>query len=156
MSFQCSRCGADVKDENGVLISGKYYGRDCAATILGLNELPIWFKAGDWEAELQTRNKIDESLRQQRAEREEKMASKWPLIHSVSVAYQKARRSENEWEISFLQNVATRLGMQFCKETAYLYESFHDFIKCSNNYPDDIQDISVLSEKQKSLLSKLI
>jgi hypothetical protein len=156
MSFQCTRCGADVKDENGVLIAGKYYGPDCAARLLGLKSLPDWFRAGDWEIQLGKRNQIDASIRAQRQVREVKMEANWPLIHSISVAYHNARITGREWEISFLGSIATRLGMQFCKETAYLYNSFQEFISNDRNFPDEVSDLSTLSEKQRDVLNRII
>ena len=107
--FNCNKCGQSVKDENGVMISGKWYGRDCAATMMGLNQFPTWFKGGDYDKakadyeanQIKLANQLNDDLVITEA-----YYSEW---YELSIAYKNARRA-NEWSEKFINSLSKQLG----------------------------------------------
>lgn len=155
MSFTCSKCGQDVKDENGVLIRGKFYGPDCASRILGIASVPFWYKGGDFEVASDRHQASQNELQREYEARKKSMSENWGFIKSLSSAFQRARSMDNGFEINFLADMATRHGIQFAKETAYQFEDFDSWDK-AGKYQSDKFTACHLSEKQSAILKRLL
>lgn len=158
----CSRCGAGLI--NIVIIDGKVYGTECAASVLGLKELPSWFKGGDWTKASEEHRKDEEQRAEEFKIVRERTSKYWSEFIRLSKAYYNARVRGNEFGTSFISSISQQAGFPnlACEKTSF-FETFEEAEKNWNmNYMGsfpyiyrDIKGLSGLSAKQISLLEKI-
>jgi hypothetical protein len=157
MSIICNRCGQSVKDENAVSISGKFYGQDCASTILGMKSMPNWFKGGDYDKAKEAHQVDIEKLNAEYERKKQLTADYYEEWYKLSYLLDCARHSNNEWLANFVSSVINQLG--YFNSLAYMdADTFEKYLKCAyctllHNEP---RRISSLSPKQLNILNKYL
>lgn len=154
----CSRCGQAVKHENLILIYGKYYGPDCAERVLGVKQIPSWFRGGDW-AEAKAKHEVDmEALIKDANERRQSMRENWDFVKKFSEAYHRERKylesTGKEWSVNFMADMARKHGIQMAKEDARNFDTYEAYEVATNHIEKFV--VPQLSEKQQALLDKLL
>jgi len=139
--------------KNVAIIDGKPYGRDCAARVLGLKELPVWYTGGDYTEE---KRKFDESQIKADAELEQAKANIIEFWDDC-MALKRVRDNGNDWVKNFVNSISRQLGLilgwshyktaeEHIKNTPYLLMTW---------YPgSNAKHIDTLSEKQLNVLYK--
>lgn len=156
----CSRCGQAIK--NIIMIDGKPYGTECATTVLGINQLPSWFKGGDW-------NKAKIRHETEQANQVEKFSSmkditdrNWSEWVKISKAEKRAYREGNDWAYKFISSCREQLGYFTCLAStkfATMKEAEEGWEPSSGSFPylyHEPKSISELSPKQQSILNKFL
>ncbi len=160
LNCQCTKCGTSIK--NVIIIDGKPYGTECATTVLGIKQLPSWFKGGDWnkaKSEQETKesqNKID--FEQRRI-----ITSKnWADFIRLSKASLVARKRDNDFEINFIDSIKSQAGFFTLTSEGYKFDTMEEAEKGWKEYMGsfpylgaEIKGISGLSEKQIDILEKI-
>jgi len=157
MSIICNRCGQSVKDENAVRIYGKFYGQDCASTILGMKQMPQWFKGGDYD-NAKAKHEVDmEKLNAEYERKKQLTADYYEEWYKLSYLLESTRHSNNEWLYNFVSSIINQLG--YFNSLAYMdADTFEKYLKCPyctllHNEP---KRISSLSPKQLNILNKYL
>jgi hypothetical protein len=133
MTTFCTTCSQEIA--NVIIIEGKPYGTTCAEAIIG-GKLPHWFKGGNWDT---AKNQKDKDHLRQVAEYSSlvELARKaWGDFYRLSMALRKARNRGNDWEQSFIQNIATQCG--------YMN------LFCNNYYTPDYDESEAIHNKKTS------
>jgi hypothetical protein len=156
----CTKCGTTIK--NIILIGGKPYGTECAETVLGIKQLPSWFKGGDWDKAKAEQEKKTETLKVDFQNRREITRKNWADFIRLSKAQLSARRRNNDWEANFISSLKGQCGFYTLTVEGCKFETMEDAEKHWNSafgtFPylsKEIKGISALSEKQINLLEKI-
>ena len=158
----CSMCGVTIK--NIVTIDGKSYGTDCATKVLGINNLPSWFKGGDWDSA-----KLDyDMLYKKRVEDfklvKQRTSKHWSEYIRLSKALHSASVRGNDWEVSFITSISNQTGLpNLIGREGLKFETMEDAELGWNtsyfgSFPyieRDISGINGLSQKQIDILERI-
>lgn len=156
----CSRCGTSIK--NVITINGKPYGTECATKIIGIDDLPFWFKGGDWDRSLAKRVASEEQRKSEFEFIKGNTNKHWADFLRLSKAYRKACSKQNEWQINFIASLCRQ-----CNFPAPMIEGcrFNTFDEALIGWDDSYMGsfpwikkestgIGGLSVKQQELLHK--
>lgn len=156
----CYKCSTPIK--NIIIIDGKPYGSECATHILGINQLPFWFKGGDWNDAkmLYEANAKEEVIKFNESK---KITSKhWADFVRLSMAYKNARRRSNDWEMNFIWSIKDQAGFYTLVEEVCNFETMEEaelgWKSYMGSFPylmTEIKGIAGLSDKQIQLLEKI-
>lgn len=157
---QCYKCGTSIK--NVITINGKHYGTECATGILGIKQLPNWFKGGDWDKAKLEKDAFDNKNRQKFEERRLITAKNWGDFIRLSKASLSARRRSNDFEINFIDSIRSQSGFYTLTIEGCVFDTMEDAEKGWKSYmgsfpylEQEINGISGLSERQIELLEKI-
>ena len=148
----CSRCGQAIK--NVSIVDGKPYGLDCASSVLGLKELPVWFKGGDYNIQKVVFDKRQAESKLEEKEAKERIFEFWDDIIELNRIYSRG----NEWVKNFILSISSQLGLN-CIGCTY-YKTAEEHVENTESilmswFPNkNARHISTLSEKQLNLLRK--
>lgn len=157
---QCSKCGTPIK--NVIMIDGKPYGTECATNVLGINQLPSWFKGGDWnEAKLVYEAKAKENAIEF-SERKNITSKHWADFIRLSRALRSARKRDNQWEANFIESIKTQAGFYTLTNEGCKFDTMEEaelgWNGSMGSFPylvREIKGLAGLSEKQIQLLEKI-
>ena len=157
---QCTKCGTPIK--NIIMIEGKPYGTECATTVLGIRQLPSWFKGGDWN---KAKAKYDLDAKKYATDLENalsKMNEYWDEWQMLSKIATRAYRMDNDWLHNFIVSIIEQLGYPNYLPTndfKTASEAFANWKPYDGSFPvlyHQPRRISDLSEKQQYLITKNI
>lgn len=157
---QCCKCGTQIM--NVITIDGKPYGTECATNILGIEQLPLWFKGGDWNSAKLAHDENERNQINELKNRKEITSKYWTDFIRLSRALRKARNKGNDWEVKFINNISSQCGFytlinEGCEfdtmEEAEIgwkpYMGTFPYLVC------DIKGICGLSDRQIEILEKI-
>lgn len=144
------------------MIDNKPYGTECATTVLGIKQLPSWFKGGDWNKAKLEYDKQAEKNRLHLEERRRITAKHWPDFIRLSKAHLKARVNDNDWGTGFIESIKSQAGfytltVEGCK-FATMEEAEKGWNAAFGSFPyleRDIKGIAGLSDKQINILERI-
>ena len=148
----CSRCGQVIK--NVAIIDGKPYGLDCAATILGLKEIPVWFKGGDYDTQKIDFDKKQAKYKKEFEDAKARIIEFWDDCKTLNKIYNKG----NNWVKDFVLSISKQLGLNCIGVTYYDTAEEHikktKYLSMSWRPQTNARHINTLSEKQLNILYK--
>ncbi len=160
LNCQCTKCGTSIK--NVIIINGKPYGTECASAILGIKQLPTWFKGGDWDKAKLEQDALDEKNRIAFQEAKIITSKNWNDFIRLSKASVKARNRDNDWEINFINSLSEQAGFYTLTVGGCKFETMEEAEKGwfdgLGSFPylySEIKGIDGLSQKQIELLEKI-
>lgn len=120
----CSKCGTAIK--NVVMIHGKGYGTECATKVLGISQMPTWFKGGDWDS---AKSLHDANQAKQIMEfelRKEYTKDSWSDFVRLSNAKKAAYRNGDDWGLNFIDSIASKLGFLNLTSEGCKFKTFEE------------------------------
>ena len=155
----CTKCGAHIT--NIILIDGLPYGSDCAETVLGIKQLPSWFKGGDWDKAKAENDKFQLERAEQFKLVREYTRKHWNDFMRLSIALKKARSYDNVWEINFISSLSEQAGfnnLTSATEYSTMDEAEKNWKFYNGSFPylyNDIKGLSALSDKQINIFERI-
>lgn len=160
MATSCTKCGTKIK--NVILIGGKPYGTECATTVLGIKQLPSWFKSGDWDKAKLEHDKHETKNHVNFQTRRDITRNNWADFIRLSKASLKARRNGNEWAFNFIESITKQVGFYTLTVEGCKFKTMEDaelgWNETMGSFPyleREIKGIAELSEKQVEILEKI-
>lgn len=157
---QCSKCGTVIK--NVIMIQGKPYGTECATTVLGIKQLPSWFKGGDWDKAKLDNEALNEQNKIDFEQRRLITSKNWNDFIRLSKASLSARKRGNDFETNFIDSIKSQAGFYTLTVEGCVFDTMEDAEKGWKGYMGtfpylarEIKGISGLSDRQIQLLEKI-
>jgi hypothetical protein len=143
----CSTCGQVINEV--IFISGKPYGTTCAERVLGIKNLPSWFKGGNWDEAKIKHEKSQEEMNMVFDLAKKNTSEFWGEWLKISKVYHEARKNGNEWVASFAYSVCGQLGYYSVLPTV----EFKTMEEASENWKPYLGTFPILHKKPKSITS---
>lgn len=157
---QCAKCGTVIK--NIIIINNLPYGTECATTILGIKQLPSWFKGGDWDTAKLEHDKHMEQLNNDFERRRAITTKHWDNFIRLSRAMKGARVRGNQWEQNFISSIKTQAGFYTLTSEGCHFDTMEQaengWKEYMGGFPyltNDINGIAALSSKQLDILERI-
>jgi hypothetical protein len=154
MNTTCTKCGQVINEV--VIIDGLPYGTTCAERVLGIKELPTWFKGGDWDKAKREREYFEVNRINEYSEAISITSEFWSEWHILSDIYKRAYYQNNNFLTDFMSNIIRQLGYPCSLSEAPI--NFED----AKKNPDTIllrskpKRYTELSPKQLSIINKYL
>ncbi len=160
LNCQCTKCGTSIK--NVIIINGKPYGTECATTVLGIKQLPSWFKGGDWDKAKIEQDANQNKIRADFEQRKIITSKHWNDFIRLSKASLKARREDNEWAVNFIDSIKGQAGFYTLTVEGCVFDTMEsaeigwkDYMGTFPYLQNEIKGLSGLSQKQIEILEKI-
>ena len=144
------------------MIQGKGYGTECATKVLGISQMPTWFKGGDWDS---AKSLHDANQAKQIMEfelRKEYTKDSWSDFVRLSNAKKAAYRNGDDWGLNFIDSIASKLGFLNLTSEGCKFKTFEEaqigWKEYMGSFPYLYRKCSAiveLSEKQIALFEKI-